>query len=181
MCVYIYMLIYVYTHKYMHMWLLCICYLHISTPNFISISISIPTFMSRSWERDNEYMPGKIWCSHIPGKILFFSQLMSPSHNLMCSVQGIRDANINHTSFLPISGASPELEIILMLNILLIYLTIGNTKREKHVNDYKATWGLTRYLCTRHALPGQEEDWTEIKQVQFVGKEHIKWCGPYQK
>lgn len=123
----------------MHMWLFCICYLHISTPNFISISISVPTSMSRSRERDNECMPGKIWYGHIPGKILFFSQLLSPSYNLMCSVQGIRDANMNYTSFLPISGASPELEIILMLNILLIYLTIGNTKKEKHVKDYKAT------------------------------------------
>lgn len=93
------------------MWLLCVCYLHISTPNSVSISISVPTSMSRSRKRENEYIPGKIWCDHIPGKNTVF---------LMCSVLGTRDAKMNHTSFLPSSGASPELEIILMLDISLM-------------------------------------------------------------
>lgn len=47
------------------MWLLCICYLHISTPNSVSVSISVPTYMFRSGEQENEYISDKIWCGHI--------------------------------------------------------------------------------------------------------------------
>lgn len=71
-------------------------------------------------------MPGKIQRGHIPGKI--HSILMSPSHNLMGSVLGTRDVNMNHTSFLSSSGASPELEIILMLNVSLM----DRLNNEKH-------------------------------------------------
>lgn len=69
------------------MWLLCVCYFHISTPNFISISISALTSMSRSGERENEYMPGKIWCGHIPGKILcvFPADVTFPQPDMQCT------------------------------------------------------------------------------------------------
>lgn len=89
---------------------------------------------------------------------------------------------MNHTSFLPSSGASPELEIILMLDISLMDI-FNNWKHWERENDkgYKAIWVLTRYLYTQHAFPGKEEDCREIKQVWFWEKDHIKWYDPYQK